>query len=620
MEMRLSDKIQNPAPAADADKVRVYDEFGRELFISRDEWQAKVLPGNLEKNWDDPDKLYSIVLGALNDGFIEDVRNAAAHLNKIDTVPSRGACAYAIVLMKTNHLDEAERVLQSYLRAYGDDGSVLTNLAKVYSARNRHAEADATLWHALEVDPNQANGLGWFYAIHRERSGEAAAMTAVARVASLPGSWRARMWMARDALMQHKLDEALALYREALDRAGEPTPGDLLTQFSGDLGNAGHLRDLILIAEPRYIAQVHGLAVGNNLIKAHLDLGEFEKAQKILEGLHALGRPEFRPKLTFWEQEIAKVRLRARPSVPAPFQIVMGTIQGPVWLKPTEDSAQIAPPRQAGSPSICFLGSTAALKVEADGPHWQLANAPGRMSRAPPLYLAEQMFFRTGGTVQTLVPVMAGEAGAFLLAGAPWSDEDGAQNALKSDSNVSWIVLSHLICVTEPWTAHVRLVRISGPARVAERSILLDPAHPAASVEELTTWLAAELAEHAVDGVSPAPGWYAPPSGEYAGNYMLRLEQLLTVRCASLPSLGASHLNNEREMFVGALQLCATFPQCVPARILVAQLALAFHRVRPAIAAEFRPQVDLLQTKWPLPELFRRFIQKLLDEAFQATS
>jgi hypothetical protein len=103
----LSDNIQKSSAAPDADKVRVYDEFGRELFISKEDWRAKVLPGNLEKNWHDPDKLYTIVLGALNDGFFEDVRKAAAHLYKIDTVPARGACAYGIVLMKTNRLDEA---------------------------------------------------------------------------------------------------------------------------------------------------------------------------------------------------------------------------------------------------------------------------------------------------------------------------------------------------------------------------------------------------------------------------------------------------------------------------------------------------------------------------------
>ena len=155
-----------------------------------------------------------------------------------------------------------------------------------------------------------------------------------------------------------------------------------------------------------------------------MDLGELEHAQKILDELHALGRPDFRPQLTFWEEEITKTRLRARPSAPVPVQVGMALIQGPVWLKPTEDSAQIAPARQAESPNICFLGSTAALSGEAAGAQWQLANPPGRMSRALPLFLAEQMFFRTGVTVQVLMPVIAGESGAFLLGGAPWSDAE----------------------------------------------------------------------------------------------------------------------------------------------------------------------------------------------------
>jgi hypothetical protein len=96
------------------------------------------------------------------------------------------------------------------------------------------------------------------------------------RVAGLPGSWRAQLWLARAALKARQLSRALTYYRESLSRVTKPVPVDMLMQISGDLGRAGHLPELLAITEPLFDPTFHGLQVGNNLIKAHFDLGQFE--------------------------------------------------------------------------------------------------------------------------------------------------------------------------------------------------------------------------------------------------------------------------------------------------------------------------------------------------------
>src|SRR5258708_8837157 len=265
---------QAPAtdPRRDPTLIQVFDKYGREMFITKDQWRTNVLPGTLKANWNNPEQLYGIIFGSLNDGFFADVLEAAERLYRIDHDLPRGVCLYGIVLMKNNRLDEAERVLSRQIQKHGDDGSVLTNLAKVYSARNEKRKADDTLWHALLVDPNQENGLVWYEAINRERDGEEAGLEAFRRVAALPGSWRAQLWLARAALKSRNLEQALAYYHESLSRVGKSVPPDLLMQMSGDLGNAGHLPELLNLTEPHFDVHVHGLPVGNNLIKAHLDL------------------------------------------------------------------------------------------------------------------------------------------------------------------------------------------------------------------------------------------------------------------------------------------------------------------------------------------------------------
>src|SRR5215831_20982963 len=78
-------------PRTDPNLIRVFDEFGRELFITKEQWRKSVLPGTLKANWNNPDQLYGIIVGALNDGFRADIFDAARHLYEIDEQHMRAA-------------------------------------------------------------------------------------------------------------------------------------------------------------------------------------------------------------------------------------------------------------------------------------------------------------------------------------------------------------------------------------------------------------------------------------------------------------------------------------------------------------------------------------------------
>lgn len=81
-----------PIASASARKelITVYDAYGREMQITRGDWHGKVLLPNLEKNWNDPNTLYSLIVSALNDGFAADLLPAAQRLVAIDSNPERG--------------------------------------------------------------------------------------------------------------------------------------------------------------------------------------------------------------------------------------------------------------------------------------------------------------------------------------------------------------------------------------------------------------------------------------------------------------------------------------------------------------------------------------------------
>lgn len=608
-------------PSKDPNMIRVHDAYGRELFITRQQWRDNVLLGNIQKAWNQPDDLYQMIVGALNDGFRSDVIDAARHLYVIDPNHERGACIWGIVLMEENHLEKAEKVFRDFLAHHGETGAILTNLAKVQSSRGEAEKAEATLWQALEVDPNQDNGLAWYGAIYQERGGDASAQEAWLRVSKIPGSWRAQIWLARASLQRRDLPQALSYYRETLDRVS-PVPADVLMQISGDLGNTGHLTELLEIVEPRFQPASHGLPVGNNLIKAHLDLGQFDAARAIINQLYALNRPDWKQALSYWENEIGKANIATSPQIEhGELEVAMLTIEGPVWMKPSSPAADLFPAKTSDVPSIAILGSSAETPSNSQRIERQLADARGRLSRAIPLFLAEQIEFLSSASSKTLVPWITNDTGGFVLAGKPWEVEQASFAARQGEKKSDYAVVIHLLTLAEPWTAHAQLIRTIDNHLIGEVEATISSQSPGSDVQDLTQRALTLLEKEGILTRQPKPSDYQPPAGNDASDYLLRLEQLLAVRCeAMMVAQGrGGTLSGEHAILDGNLTLCVNHPASLPARVLMAQTFLAMKASRPEILASFKNRTDLLQREHPLPEPAQSVVQRLFDEAFSAT-
>ena len=288
---RMSGRVEAPIEAlAVDDAIRLHDADGREYLISRHEYRSKVLPELFRRVQGDSDQLYDAIADALQDGFFAEAVLPARQLLEMDARGERATAVLGIALMRSGELDQAEQLFQSHLREAGASGVILTNLAKVFSERGEDARAEEILWSALEADPNQDNALDWWGAIHREQGGEPAFLRAMERVAKLPGSWRAELWLARQLLQDGKTSQAMLLYESVLPLAR--ASGDALMMISGDLCSKGCLREAIRLIAPIYDPVAHGPMAGLNLAQACIQLGEAVQGRGILAGLERLNQPE----------------------------------------------------------------------------------------------------------------------------------------------------------------------------------------------------------------------------------------------------------------------------------------------------------------------------------------
>jgi tetratricopeptide (TPR) repeat protein len=602
------------SPGFQGDPVLGYDKFGRELRITRFDWFHSVLQGNMEKAWDDAESLASQLIHAFHDGFFLEVEAAAVRLAQIDPQQDRGASLLAIVYLQTERPREAETVLTQHIARHGESGVILTNLAKAQSALDREEESLRTLWRALELDPNQDNALAWYEVVLREKDGEAASTEALRRIAALPGSWRAQLWLARHALDARNLDAAKTLYAEALAQAPTPRPADLLKQMSGDLGQRGYLVELLTLTTPHFDASLHGLEVGNNLIEANLDAGQLDAARVILRRLHQMQRPDWKQHLDFWESELAKLETVTIPPVPYDeLKVTLLDIRGPLWLQLDGPFARHFPQPDASAPRVIFLGAS----LEKANPSTETAatvepsDNPGRMSRAWPLFLCE--CFYLGGKLHTTTYLPWIVQGGFAVQGVRSTDEGlcfqarGSQGENKAD----YVIATHLVTRGENWNLQFRLLRVIDKRCLAEfgydvAEMQFHP-HIHQILDDLSNALATELGD-------PVPACRDFPSGVEFDHYLFRLEQCLATSCNSLDGVRRDFLHNAADILNGMVHLCLQNPEHIPSRLLLLRTARALKENEKEFLSSFREKLLDLMIDYPVAEPIQGKAIKMLKE------
>ncbi len=598
---------------ADPKLIQVYDEYGREMFIDKETWRKDVLPGTITDSWNKPDELYGVIVGALNDGYYPDVIKAAKHLNQIDPIRVRGSCILGIVLMKNGKLDEAENVLNSYTKKFGEDGVVVTNIAKVHAERGQHDIAEKTLWHALELDPNQDNAVEWWSAIHHERSGQEGYVSALKKVAELKGSWRAQLWLARVALKKQDFEKARQYHNVVLSTL-QTLPPEIMMQISGDLGKAGRISDIVELFGQRFDPEQHGLMAGNNLIKAYLELKDPTSARKVVAKLYELNRPDWKEHLKFWEDQIDQASGRFGPLDEEP-QISVTTLSltWPIWAHKLASLDTLLPTKSEDAPTVSFISSSCEYEDMSEKPVQQKTDKEGTLSRAIPLFLTEQVLMTTSAKAIMLTPVIAGE-GSFILSAKPWAQDSIIEMAKGSETD--YILSGHLVAHGIQWEFMATFINVADSAVIEKFSQSIDANNPAKDIQALSEKVRKLLFQHCKVKPYKPPIRYQLPRDEIFNMYLDGISQSLALSVATANESGGNQLYGERSMFDYLLNLALNDPNSDISRLMFIS-ALAKNKAYDSnIYYEYRKKVDKLLRDHPLSGTASEVAEKTLSSLY----
>ncbi|HSC67352.1 MAG TPA: hypothetical protein VLC79_06670 [Cellvibrio sp.] len=553
----------------EVDLITVYDKYGRELKITKNEWREKILGPNLEKAWNNPDELYGFIVSALNDGFVNDIVDASSRLLTIDTMSERSYAIRGIVLMKIGRADDAATILRAGIDKVGETGTLLTNLAKVYAEQGDTNRSDQTLWRSIQIDPNQENGLLWWAAIQRERNGEQGFFLALQNAAAIAGSWRPQLWLARHHLEHRDIDKAKALYEFVLH--GKNYSTEALMMISGDLGNNGQVALIPEIVAPAYDPEKHDPRAGINLVQAYLQLGRRQDGEALLSRLYALDLPPYKQHFDHYASELQKIQ--RQDNLPKPIdspedlEIETLSIENPIWSRGFHNPTWLFATKNTDAPRVMFL-SFAKCTQTIDKAEVQNEDDLGRLSRAIPLYLTESVHYWTDLQSATLIPVVKG--GGPVVFGAGGNDAALCETL---GSNGAFLVTGDIDGSGEKWRIVCRLWNCATRTCLLEERFetALEDIGPA--VLQLEKRILAELGQLRA---TPFDDFYSRPTQEVITPYLVALGQSFTLSLISNEAASKDSLWGERNILEWPLRMALEWPETeIPKLMYLSGLAKA---------------------------------------------
>jgi hypothetical protein len=350
---------------------------------------------------------------------------------------------------------------------------------------------------------------------------------------------------------------------------------------------------LVQLTQPRYHAQEHGLIVGNNLLRAYIELGMFAEARKLLEQLYAQQRPDWRDQLLQWERKLDDAQKRYG-EVTAPLEVIVMKLDQPIWSRGVLGFDAVLPAKAASSPRVHFVCGSGEANEDTGGKVVsQPTNDLGRLTRALPLFLAEEVYLRSNARTAFLLPWM--KQGGFILSAKPWT-----QAFLPPDHTPpDLIVFLHVDARETPWLLNVRIENMQRNAAPVIFERAFTPATAGEDVlgllNDLLTRLTILLALRREDA-----GLETPPENLLPG-YLAGIEQALAVGLAARQPDPPNFLYQERAIFDHLFDVAIYGQRLLRPRMLLVNALEAQSRRRKDIAAEYLDKLALLQEKHALP-------------------
>ena len=422
--------MSNDPSKSEPNHVEAVDNQGRRVRIPRDEYRSKVLPDLVKQHENDPERLAAVIVQGLRDGFAADLLAAANRLTVVDKGNlERALGILAMVQRDAGELDMAESTLNELLQKRPGSPVAYVGLGMLQERRGDLDGCERLLWQALEADCNHPDAVHGYLQIRRRRVGESGYRSEIEKVMALPGSWRARLWLARLLLEQGDEPGAAEVYREAL--AGDEVSGDVLLMAAVDLLQHDKQELLAELVRPRFEPGRHHPHVGLALLQHFRARGDHANGEALLHQMFVYYGHVIPGELQPFTAEFDRMRLAELPPLPAlpknP-RVHIVRLDRPLWYAGLDDPQWLLPPKPQGHKHVIVFAPSMDGQTKLEP---QLEEEVGRAMRGLPLWLTEQVWLTTQNRATAALSLA--ENGTWAVLGQPWPEAELARQVAENE-------------------------------------------------------------------------------------------------------------------------------------------------------------------------------------------
>jgi tetratricopeptide (TPR) repeat protein len=266
-----------------SDFVTFTNEFGQTVQMSREDYQKKIIPNNLDKYWDDKEKLREYAMHLVKEQFTEQAAATADRLLELYGPIEAALNFRAVVHMQAKEFERARAILINCMERFPESGTACVNLAKVYAAEGKQAKAFETLEAGLFKDPNLEAGLNMYVEGFLATGKRDELKKRLETLCGKEGAWRPQLHLARLALTEKNLLKTMHWYQQAIEKAKDRF--EVLMTVTGELGQAGYVYQLIQLCETYWKPDFPYPYAGFNYANALIATDQKEKAIAILRDM-----------------------------------------------------------------------------------------------------------------------------------------------------------------------------------------------------------------------------------------------------------------------------------------------------------------------------------------------
>ncbi|SFS47041.1 tetratricopeptide repeat protein [Marininema halotolerans] len=282
-------------------KIPLFDEFGQLIWTDREEFRLRVIPENIQAEWDHPENLYAFAVQLYRDGFLNE---ALQSVNRVLELTDRGEeplLLKGLILQRFKSYPEAETILKECIDRFPDRGVAYTYLARLYGEDKKIEDMVDALHQGLKREPNQGMALRM---LASSTSDSAQAARLLHEFTEDKEAWWPQLELGRVYLQDKRIAEAIQQFQFALDSTQGYREVEELPEWVEEMAlmtvttllfRHGLRQELIQIAEKYWTPQFLTPYAGLDYVAMLEEKGEITLAIDVLQKMVSHCGTEYHP-------------------------------------------------------------------------------------------------------------------------------------------------------------------------------------------------------------------------------------------------------------------------------------------------------------------------------------